>query len=140
MTAAILDTDILSYILDQRFPEVVETSRQYLRIYRFFTISAISDEEVVSGYAKQGNVVRRERFLVQANGFDVIPFDRAEAEVAGDIVGALRRNGQAIGSLDPFIVATAIVNDRELVTNNSLHYQRIVDLGFPLRVSNWREG
>jgi len=47
--------------------------------------------------------------------------------------------GQQIGHLDPFIAATAIANDRPLVTNNTKHYQRIVDLGFPLELENWRE-
>lgn len=138
MTPSMLDTNILSYVLDQRFPEVTEVSKQYLRVFRFFTISAITVEEVISGYAMRGDIPRRERFRIQMDDFDVIPFDRAEAEVAGDIVGALSRSGQTIGHLDPLIAATAIVNDCELITNNVRHYARIADLGFPLRLNNWR--
>jgi tRNA(fMet)-specific endonuclease VapC len=58
--------------------------------------------------------------------------------LAGRILAALSRTGQNIGDLDPFIAAIAIVNHRPLVTNNQKHYQRIVDLGFPLALENWR--
>lgn len=139
MNRAILDTDILSYVLDQRYPEVIETSRQYLRIFRYFSVSSVTVEESVSGYVGQRNVEGQSRFLSQMEEFEVIPFDREEAEVAGVIVGSLRREGLTIGALDPFIAAPAIANDRELVTNNLRHYARIVDLGFPLRLTNWRE-
>lgn len=139
MNRAILDTDILSYVLDQRFSEVVETSKQYLRVFRYFSISAVTVEESVSGYVMQRNSDGQARFLSLVEEFEVIPFDREEAEIAGDIVGSLKREGLTIGALDPFIAATAIVNDRELVTNNLRHYARIVDLGFPLRLNNWRQ-
>ena len=139
MNRAILDTDILSYVLDQRYPEVIETSRQYLRVFRYFSVSSVKVEESVSGYVGQRNAEGQSRFLSQMEEFEVIPFDREEAEVAGVIVGSLRREGLTIGALDPFIAATAIVNERELITNNLRHYARIVDLGFPLRLNNWRD-
>jgi tRNA(fMet)-specific endonuclease VapC len=139
MNRTILDTDTLSYILDRRHPEVVQTARQYLRVFRYFSISSVTVEEAISGYVGQRNVEGRSRFLSQLEAFEVIPFDREEAQIAGDIVGSLKREGQSIGTLDPFIAATAIVNDRELITNNLRHYARIVDLGFPLRLNNWRQ-
>jgi predicted nucleic acid-binding protein len=62
-----------------------------------------------------------------------------ESVLTALILTELIRTGQQIGLLDPFIAATAIANDRPLVTNNTKHYQRIVDLGFPLELENWRE-
>ena len=55
-------------------------------------------------------------------------------------MGALLRIGQPIGSNDPFVAVTAIQQERALVTNNIKHYQRIVDLGFPLELENWSQG
>ncbi len=63
----------------------------------------------------------------------------SETYLAGHILGALLQTGQPIGPHDPFIAATAIENDRVLFTNNTNHYQRIVDLDFPLELVNWRE-
>ena len=59
--------------------------------------------------------------------------------MTASILTELIRTGQQIGQLDPFIAAPAIANDRPLVTNNTKHYQGIVDLGFPLELENWRE-
>jgi predicted nucleic acid-binding protein len=47
--------------------------------------------------------------------------------------------GQKIGEQDHFIVAVAIANGRPLVTNNTVHYRRIIDLGFPMEIENWRD-
>ena len=58
--------------------------------------------------------------------------------IAGKILAALAQVGQKIGEQDPFISAVAIANGRPLVTNNMEHYQRIIDLGFPLEIENWR--
>ena len=68
-----------------------------------------------------------------------MPFGANEAVLAGRILGGLIRSGTQIGPFDPFIAATAIECGRPLVTNNIKHYQRIVDLGFPLDLENWRE-
>ena len=38
-----------------------------------------------------------------------------------------------------FDLYVSIANGRPLVTNNTGHYQRIIDLGFPLEIESWRE-
>jgi tRNA(fMet)-specific endonuclease VapC len=136
---AILDTDTLSYVLDRRFPEVTATARQYLRVFRYLSVSAATIAEVVRGFEKVRNGLEVDRFLEDAEGFEVFPIGMAEAALAGEIMGALERSGLKIGREDPFIAATAIVNTRVLVTNNVRHYQRIVDLGYPLQLGNWRQ-
>jgi tRNA(fMet)-specific endonuclease VapC len=78
-------------------------------------------------------------FLKLADDFEVIPLDIEEAAIAGQILGALARTGQKIGELDPFIAATAIHRSWPLVPNNTGHYRRIVNLGFPLELDNWRD-
>jgi predicted nucleic acid-binding protein len=47
--AAILDTDILSYVLNRKHPEVDATARQYLRVFRYFSVSTITLAESIQG-------------------------------------------------------------------------------------------
>jgi tRNA(fMet)-specific endonuclease VapC len=70
---------------------------------------------------------------------EVLALDREAASIAGRIYGELERTGQTIGRLDPLIAAIAIHHDLELVTGNEKHFERVVSLGFPLRLGNWRK-
>lgn len=139
MNKGVLDTDTLSYALDRRYPEVNAAARQYERVFRFFTITAVTMSEVIAGYTKSRDHAALGEFLKRAEGFEILPLDEAEAIGAGRIIGELRRTGTQIGPHDPFIAAIAIENGLPLITNNTAHYQRIIDLGFPLRIENWKE-
>jgi tRNA(fMet)-specific endonuclease VapC len=68
----------------------------------------------------------------------VIPLDLQAAEIAGRSFGDLHRTGQPIGRDDPYIAAIAIAEGIPLVTGNVAHYERIVALGYTLRLDNWR--
>jgi len=139
LKAGLLDTDMLSYVLDRRYPEVNEKAHQYLRVFRCFWISAITLAESVKGITnKPRHPEALLSFLSVADTFEFFGVQRPEAILAGHIMGALLQSGQPIGPHDPFIAATAIQRERVLITNNVKHYQRIVDLGFPLELENWR--
>ena len=122
MKAAILDTDTLSFVLDRKYPEVSSTARQYMRVFHAFSISSLTLADSIQGIV---NKPRRPQelgeFLKEAETFEVFPLYREEAILAGHIMGALLNAGQPIGPHDPFIAATAIENDRVLVTNNTRH-------------------
>ncbi len=139
MNQAILDTDTLSYVLGRRYPEVDATAHQYLRVFRYFSVSAATITEVVRGFSKDQNGAATTKFLQGAESYEVFPIGVTEAAIAGEIMGELERRGLKIGREDPFIAATAIANGRVLITNNIKHYQRIVDLGYPLQLDNWRQ-
>lgn len=140
MRTAILDTDTLSYIMDRRHPEVSAKARQYLRIFHRFWLSALTLAESIQGIVKKPRYPQElADFSKESETFEVFPLFREEATLAGHIMGQLLRTGQEIGAHDPFIAATAIENDRVLITNNTRHYQRIIDLGFPLEIDNWRD-
>ncbi|MGO8671141.1 MAG: PIN domain-containing protein [Capsulimonadaceae bacterium] len=138
MNQAILDTDTLSYILDNRYPDVDTRAKQYLRVFRFFSVTVISVCEIIEGLEAIRDHSAAVAFQKSLESFEVFPIETEEAVVAGQILGALSRSHQPIGDLDPFVAAVAIVNQRPLVTNNHTHFQRIVDLGFPLTLENWR--
>jgi len=69
---------------------------------------------------------------------EVLSFDRAAGQLAGEIAGDLERTGQPIGTADPMIAAIALQHSLELVTGNIAHFQRIQQLGYPLTLANWR--
>jgi len=137
---SLLDTDILSYALNRRYPEVDQVARQYLRVFRFFSVSSATIAEVVRGFQKVGDHASVREFLRDVEDFEVYPVGLTEAILAGEIMGSLERAGMTIGKEDPYIAATAIANGFELVTNNTRHYERIVELGYPLELGNWRQG
>jgi tRNA(fMet)-specific endonuclease VapC len=68
----------------------------------------------------------------------VLPLDKESSLLAGRIHGDLLRTGQTIGRADPLIAAITISQDLTLVTGNTEHFQRIIDLGYPLRLDSWR--
>ena len=69
---------------------------------------------------------------------ELLTLDLSSAESAGRIYADLERTGQPIGRADPMIAAVAIQQGLTLVTGNLSHYQRIKDLGYELKLDNWR--
>jgi len=69
---------------------------------------------------------------------EILPFGLPDADLAGRIAGDLECVGRPIGVADPMIAAIALTNGLELVTGNTAHFQRILQLGHPLTLVNWR--
>lgn len=69
----------------------------------------------------------------------VLFFDQAAADLAGQIAGDLDRVGRPIGRCDPMIAAIALSHGLELATGNTSHYQRFQQLGYALTLVNWRQ-
>jgi len=139
MNKALLDTDILSEVLKGRNPQVVAQAEAYLRHHAMRTVSAVSVIEVVSGPQRMARSAQLEQFLRALDAIEVLPVDTQSAVLAGRIDGDLLRTGQPIGRADPIIAAQAITHGVVLVTGNVRHYERIVALGYPLRMANWRD-
>lgn len=135
---ALLDTDTLSEIGKGKNPSITANAKTYRRAYGYYSFSTITVLEIVRGYQKSQQLQHLNAFLASIGGEEVFPFDVAAAELAGRITGDLDRIGQPIGRADPMIAAVAIEQGLELVTGNIAHYQRIQQLGYPLRVVSWR--
>ena len=78
------------------------------------------------------------KFLRFALTEQVITLDVESAEIAGRIHGGLQSQGLSIGVVDPMIAAIAIRNGLVLATGNTAHYARVQQLGFGLRLIDWR--
>lgn len=138
MNKALLDTDTLSEIGKGRNPAVKANANTYRKAFRYYSFSVITVLEIVSGYQKAQDFQRMHAFLASIASEEVFPLDVFAAELAGRITGDLDRTGQPIGRADPMIAAIAIDQGLELVTGNTVHYQRIQQLGYPLTLANWR--
>jgi predicted nucleic acid-binding protein len=139
MDQSLLDTDILSEILKAKNPIVVARSKQYQSAYTRLTISVITVMEIVKGFHQAGRVAALEKFLAGLGSTNLLVFDRSCAETAGKIYADLERTGQPIGRADPMIAAIAIQHNLTLVSGNTDHYQRIQNLGYSLKIENWRQ-
>jgi tRNA(fMet)-specific endonuclease VapC len=138
MDRSLLDTDIYSEILRSKNPKVVERSGIYRAQFDQFTLSTATIVELVSGLQRLQRCIRIDALLQALDAEEVLPIDLESAIIAGRIHGDLVRTGQTIGRADPMIAAVAIRYDLTLVTGNTQHFQRVVDLGYPLRLNDWR--
>jgi tRNA(fMet)-specific endonuclease VapC len=138
LNKSLLDTDIFSEITKAVDAAVVAHATAYRQAFSRYTISAVTFMEVVRGYQKKQATRQLQKFLTDIATEEVIPFDRADAELAGRIAGELQRTGHSIGLADPMIAAIALTHGLELVTANTAHFQRVQDLGYPLTLVNWR--
>jgi predicted nucleic acid-binding protein len=138
MELSLLDTDIVSELLRAVNPRVVGKGRDYLRQFGTYTTSAVSVVELVRGFQKAGRANLIDDLKVLLGQHEVLPLDQESAIVAGMMAGRLQSMGQTIGQADPMIAGIALHHDLMLATGNTAHYERIVHLGFPLRLDNWR--
>jgi len=138
MKKAILDTDILSEVFKAKYRKVQRRANEYRDVFGHLTISAATVAEIIKGFQAIRDERRLRTFLVFLKENEMISLRADEAIMAGRISGDLQRAGKPIGHLDPFIAATAVVHKLPLVTGNTRHFQRVIDLGYPLELQNWR--
>jgi len=137
MKPTLLDTDILIDILEGVHPRVHRNAQRYLAAYGHYTITAVTVAELARGSVQGADASAwLDMLLAQV---EVLPLDASSARLAGQLQGELERQGQTIGLADCLIAGIALKQDRVLVTANLRHFLRIVALGYPLEVVNWRE-
>ncbi|MEW6219980.1 MAG: type II toxin-antitoxin system VapC family toxin [Thermodesulfobacteriota bacterium] len=130
-----LDTNICSYVLKNRPPEVKWHFDQVGA--DALVVSTVVLAELYYGAARHpaGKVIRREIDDFSAR-LAVLPWDEAAADHYGDIRSAMERNGTPIGAMDMMIAAHARSQSCALVSNDVGHFARVPDL---LTV-NWAQG
>jgi tRNA(fMet)-specific endonuclease VapC len=117
---------------------VIRNAIAYRQFHGIRTVSAVSVMEIVRGFQRNQSHRKLQNFLAAATQEEVLAFERPADELAGIIAGDLERTGQPIGLADPMIAAIALTHGLEVVTGNTAHFQRIQQLGYPLRLHNWR--
>ena len=132
----LLDTNILSELM-KRQPNSQLLSRLGSEpAYTLFT-SCICIMELRFGSALRKDFNRFWQKITKEiiSRVNILPIDKKEVLVAGDILAGLRKTGQIIGLEDVLIAASAITNQYTVVTANIRHFSRISNL----RVENWLE-
>ncbi len=138
MERALLDTDTFSEIIKAKNQNVAQNARAYRLQFGCYTISAVTIAEMVKGLQKRRRDDRIRGLVVAISNEELLPLDLEAAVIAGRIYGELEVAGQTIGRIDPLFAGTAIAHNLVLVTGNIRHFERVVALGFPLKITDWR--
>ncbi|BCW97160.1 MAG: PIN domain-containing protein [Fimbriimonadales bacterium] len=139
MEKALIDTDIWLDIMRGAYPVVQARANAYWTVYGTYTLSVITVAEVVRGLVRRQRADLLAQWRADASRLEILPVDYAVGELAGELYARLDLAGFPIGRLDPLIAATALRYGLVLVSANERHYQRVIEVGYPLQLVNWRE-
>jgi tRNA(fMet)-specific endonuclease VapC len=128
-----LDTDIASYIIKRRSPEI--EARLSAIEPSMVCVSAITRAELLYGLKR---LPPDHRLHIGVRQFlkivRVLSWDAEAADFYAEIRHQLVKTGQVIGELDMMIAAHSLAVAAVLVTNNTRHFERIPA---PLILQNW---
>jgi tRNA(fMet)-specific endonuclease VapC len=127
-----LDTNAVIAILNNRNPLVRLRVEAAIGLGHPLAISSVVLFELHYGAAKSARPDRNAQRIVDflAAPIEVLPFDSADAEDAGDIRAALESTGTPIGPYDLLIAAQARRRAALLVTANGREFARVPRLKF----------
>lgn len=129
-----LDTDMSSYIIRARPPQVLARFRQIPTDQ--LCLSVVTLAELLYGVERSSST-RINRAVVEqfVNKLLVLRWNRAAADHYAHIRTALEAAGTPIGAMDMMIAAHARSLGSIIVTNNVRHFSRVSDL----TIENWAE-
>lgn len=128
-----LDTDMASYVIKNRFPDV---DRRLASLEpSSVCVSVITRAELMYGL-KRMPADHRLQLGVRAflRTVNVVPWGEDAADFYADIRHQLTTHGQPIGEMDVMIAAHSLAAAATLVTKNVRHFSRIIA---PLMLENW---
>lgn len=133
MMLHMLDTDIASYIIKDKSPQIEAKLAEM--IPSMVCISVMTRAELLYGL-KRLPADHRLHLVVQQflKTVRILPWDADSADWYAEIRHQLISTGQPIGELDMMIAAHSLSVGAVLVTNNRRHYSRIKA---PLILKNW---
>ena len=130
-----LDTNAAIAALNDNPRRVADTIAARLKGGNMIAISSIAIFELEFGVGKSTrkleNAQQLQRFLESA--IEIVPFDAADACVAGHLRAALEKSGTSIGPYDLLIAGQALRHNATLVTANTREFKRVKGL----RLENW---
>jgi tRNA(fMet)-specific endonuclease VapC len=122
-----LDTNAVIAVLNERTSPVLARIEDAITSGATLAISSIVLFELRYGAAKSARPERNAQRIADflAGPIEVLPFESADAEEAGDIRAALERVGTPIGPYDILVAAQARRRDALLVTANEREFARV---------------
>lgn len=130
-----LDTDISSYIMRNKPPNVLAMLEMQVQAGHEICISAITYAELLLGAKRSGNPDKHLHLIeaLRERLHHTQPWDAAAAEQFADLQTLLFNAGTPIGANDTLIAAHALSLQAIMVTNNTRHFEKVPDL----RLENW---
>jgi tRNA(fMet)-specific endonuclease VapC len=127
-----LDTNAIIAAFNDRTSPVRARIDAAIRLNHRLTISSIVLFELWYGAAKSARPDRNARRIADflAGPIEILVFEPADAEEAGNIRAALERAGTPIGPYDLLVAAQARRRDALLVTANEREFARVPRLKF----------
>jgi tRNA(fMet)-specific endonuclease VapC len=127
-----LDTNAVIAVLNERTSSVLTRIEEAITSGATLAISSIVLFELRYGAAKSARPERNAQRIADflAGPIEVLPFESADAEEAGDIRAVLERAGTPIGPYDLLVAAQARRRDALLVTANEREFARVPRLKF----------
>jgi tRNA(fMet)-specific endonuclease VapC len=135
MPLCLLDTDMLSEVLRQKYATVRRKANRYLRQYNQFAFSAFTRYEVLRGMKQKQATRQLLRFEAFCTRSLIFAVSDAVLDRAADLWAAAYRGGHPRNDGDLIIGATALEEGRQLVTGNTAHFAWIPGL----TIENWRQ-
>jgi tRNA(fMet)-specific endonuclease VapC len=130
----LLDTDIASYIINNRFPGVRERLRKVP--VADVGISVVTEAELRFGLARKPDASRLgfavEEFLAH---METLAWDSSAAKIYATVRASLEREGTLLGAMDMMIAAHALAARCVLVTHDQA-FQKIKRL----KLADWTQG
>jgi tRNA(fMet)-specific endonuclease VapC len=127
-----LDTNAVIAVLNEGTSPVLTRIEEAITSGATLAISSIVLFELRYGAAKSARPERNAQRIADflAGPIEVLPFESADAEEAGDIRAVLERAGTPIGPYDLLVAAQARRRDALLVTANEREFARVPRLKF----------
>ena len=130
----LLDTNTCVCILNNSSSALITRLRQHWPDE--IALCSVAKAELLYSAQRSGYVAENLRVLDRFfEPFYTLPFDEKCVQAYGRIRAELERTGTSLGACDLLIAATAIANDRTLVTANTRQFGRVAGLAF----ENWEE-
>ena len=121
MTRYLLDTNIVSYCIQQ---EPMVLANLVAAPASSLHISVITEAELLFGLAKRPEMKRLHRLVHEfLRRMTVLPWERATAQVYGDLHATLAAEGKILAPLDLLIAAQALAAEAILVSHDHAFQQ-----------------
>jgi tRNA(fMet)-specific endonuclease VapC len=131
----LLDTDILSEVLKQKHPIVVQKATAYLQAHQLFTFSAFTRYEAVRGLKAKRATRQLQQFATFCLQSRILAITDEILDRAADLWVTADSTGNPKRDADLIIAATALEHGLVLATGNTRHFSWIMGL----TVEDWRQ-
>ena len=133
MIRYLVDTNIVGYFARRSYEQLLTRMEAALES-KEVAISVITRAETLLGLSRlDANDKRRRTVKLILEAFPCLAWTTEAADQYGDIAAVLEKKGQSIGQMDTMIAAHAMVAGLVVVTHNTQHFDRVINL----KVEDW---